>query len=288
MVFTYPNLLGITILLLLPVLGCSLTLVSDVSTPSFLVDMDMLKKAATTVGKESSKPIPLYLPKYKKIIAPYLLGNRSELIADVSSQINPEDAFDVSQYSGQQSALGYLHSSVTRARETKGESDGDEADQSSDSSETYLAELDLSINLTTPRAQLVMGINNHHVGSYYWARSAGMGASMEAPGILFRESKSDHLGNNDKAGELCWQGDGPLECNSNDGKRSEWVNFLRVGDLVQLLPECFEDDIMSFVERYQDGDSSDNCRIYGFSSKHRPLGSEPVVTCEWRAIETLT
>jgi hypothetical protein len=32
--------------------------------------------------------------------------------------------------------------------------------------------------ITIPCAQLVLGLNNHHVGSYYWARSVGAGASM--------------------------------------------------------------------------------------------------------------
>ena len=46
---------------------------------------------------------------------------------------------------------------------------------------TFLAEIDVPYGLGR-NSQLVMGINNHHVGSYYWARSVGMGASMEAPG----------------------------------------------------------------------------------------------------------
>ena len=28
---------------------------------------------------------------------------------------------------------------------------------------------------------------------------------------------------------LCWEGSGPLDCNSNDGKRSEWVNIVSQG-----------------------------------------------------------
>ena len=30
-------------------------------------------------------------------------------------------------------------------------------------------------------------------------------------------------------------------------KGSEWVNIVRVGDLVQLLPECLEESLMDFI-----------------------------------------
>jgi hypothetical protein len=111
-------------------------------------------------------------------------------------------------------------------------------------------------------AQLVLGLNNHHVGSYYWARSAGSGAAMEAPGILF-----------DTGGILRWKNPrGPMECNSNDGKRSEWANFLRKGDTVQLLPLNVEEAILSAMKS--------DC-IFGVSSEGRPLGSEPQVVCKW-------
>ncbi len=234
--------------------GASLTLVSDLPTPSFIVDMDMLRKAT------SSNYVPLYLPNYKRTIFPYSLDSDQILANSDLSTVG--DAYNVQKYDGQISALGYFHASVTRSRDEKEVGN-------------FLAQLDLGTNLGA-QAQLVMGINNHHVGSYYWARSAGMGASMEAPGISFGASENDNV-----SGVLSWQGKGPLDCNSNDGKRSEWVNFLRVGDLVQLLPTSFEDGIMSFVESFQ-GNSNDNCRVYGFSSQGRPLGSEPVVVCQWR------
>jgi hypothetical protein len=58
---------------------------------------------------------------------------------------------------------------------------------------------------------LALGLNNHYVGGYYWARSGmGAGSSMEAPGVTFCSEK----------GQLQWG-----DQNSNDGKRSEWVEF---------------------------------------------------------------
>ena len=67
---------------------------------------------------------------------------------------------------------------------------------------------------------------------------------------------------------LCWEGSGPLDCNSNDGKRSEWVNIVRVGDLVQLLPECLEESLMDFMEMKNLEDEK-VVNIYGFSSRSR-------------------
>lgn len=94
---------------------------------------------------------------------------------------------------------------------------------------------------------------------------------MEAPGVLFDMSGGDR-------GILRWERKGgPIECNSNDGKRSEWVNFLRSGDTVQLLPFDVEDAILCMTA----SKGSTDC-IFGVSSKNRPLGSEPEVVCKWR------
>jgi len=83
---------------------------------------------------------------------------------------------------------------------------------------------------------------------------------MEAPGILFQQ------------GRLQWESsEGFTACNSNDGKRSEWVKFLGSGDLVQLVPRQPEQAIQSLTTT-----------VYGVSSKGRPLGSEPAVVCEWQ------
>lgn len=95
---------------------------------------------------------------------------------------------------------------------------------------------------------------------------------MDAIGVSFGDTGSDR-------GILQWEDeDGPVACNSNDGKRSEWVNFLGVGDTVQLVPMgCSgEDSLITFLDRY-------GC-IYGISSEGRPMGSEPAVVCEWRRL----
>ena len=123
-----------------------------------------------------------------------------------------------------------------------------------------LATLDAN---TQHPSHLVLGLNNHHVGSYYWARSAGTGAAMEAPGVVLVDGK-----------HLQWQdARGPTYCNSNDGKRSEWVNFLKVGDTVQLLP----DEPSAWIADYP---------VYGVSATGRPLGSEPAVVCRYRVEES--
>ena len=70
-----------------------------------------------------------------------------------------------------QPSIGYVHTSVIRAREDVTSQDGPVA--------TFLAEIDLYPSLCANEgdlsARLVLGLNNHHVGSYYWARSAGAG-----------------------------------------------------------------------------------------------------------------
>ena len=178
---------------------------------------------------------------------------------------NPVDGFQIDTTavpvellsSTRASPFSYLHCTVTRPRE--------DADSVLDNpTSTFLAQLDLEPTTFLP-AKLVLGLNNHHVGSYYWARSAGGGAAMDAPGIIV-----------DGRGILRWQSmEGPIDCNSNDGKRSEWVNFLRNGDTVQLLPQDADAAVHQFAKLG---------RVYGVSSRGRPLGSEPEVVCTWKLI----
>jgi hypothetical protein len=86
---------------------------------------------------------------------------------------------------------------------------------------------------------------------------------MEAPGIHYKQGRLDWL-------------DDYRKCNSNDGKRSEWVAFLTKGETVQLLPR----DIEAAVRVMRNG-------IYGVSLSGRPLGSEPRVVCQYRLVESL-
>jgi len=93
---------------------------------------------------------------------------------------------------------------------------------------------------------------------------------MEAPGIAYSA----------KEGSLSWKNEGgPIESNSNDGKRSEWCNFLRIGDTVQLVPVDGQETLLRFSEHF--GKQSTEQRVFGISLKNRPLGSEPTVICEY-------
>ena len=226
-------------------------LMSELPTPSLVFDIQSMQRHVDPSKKSS--PIPrLELSNNKGVLCPCK--------AFVQTSIDPEappirlfDAYVKDPFC-------YFHTKVIRSRE-------DALKGIDDPVSTFLVEIDLTPELYgSSGAQLVLGLNNHHVGSYYWARSAGSGASMEAPGVLFDISDGERA-------ILRWRKPGgPIECNSNDGKRSEWANFLRKGDTVQLLPFNVEEAILSAVK---------TDRIFGVSSKGRPLGSEPEVICQW-------
>jgi hypothetical protein len=223
----------------------SLVLLSDLSTPAFLVDVQVLQQHLDKSDETTSSPIPpiALFDRQKKLI-PVPVGLKKGCPHHFDEKATP--VFNVLEMPG----LCYLHASVVTPREA-----------ARNQSPAFLATLDL---LPSVAAQLVLGLNNHHVISYYWARAVGGGSAMEAPGVRFDTASAT----------LQWESEqGPIACNSNDGKRSEWVNFLRVGDQVQLRPLDPEDALARFT---------DPPHIYGISSKSRPLGSEPAVVCEWR------
>jgi hypothetical protein len=214
--------------------------------------------------------------------------NNNEILNPNYNNTIVECKFDVIEG---QAAVGYIHSSVIRTR-------CDDVDDNVDDnivSTTFLAEIDATPTLCAGPAKLVLGLNNHHVGGYYWARSAGAGSSMEAPGVSFgySGSRSSSSRSSNRGGVLHWtDANGPRACNSNDGKRSEWVNFLRLGDTVQLVPTNGQESILQFVKQYGslqptlnvDDDGAlliSSARIFGISSHGRPMGSEPEVVCEW-------
>jgi hypothetical protein len=127
------------------------------------------------------------------------------------------------------------------------------------------------ISMTVAPAHLVLGLNNHHVISYYWARAAGSGAAMEAPGVVVVYDPTTK-----STAQLHWASEeGYTACNSNDGKRSEWAQYLRENDHVQLRPHDFEGTVRS--EAFHD-------HIYGITMSGRPLGSEPIVACQWKIV----
>lgn len=129
-------------------------------------------------------------------------------------------------------------------------------------------------------AFLGIGLANHHVGGYYWARGMGMGASLPAHGIYARPvgGNTDH--DDSSSVELYWKKRGPgmdaketteESSNSNDGKRSEWADFLTVGDTVQLVPENAATVLHDAPFEY----------LLGVRRIGRPLGADPIVEKVW-------
>ena len=229
-------------------------LLSDLPTPSVVIDVQAIHRLfiREDPGHSPTSIRPIRLSPNDVVLLPTDFATGFHIDESAPTFKLPEDINE---------AFCFLHCKVTRGRE--------EADPVlDDPASTFLVELDLKPRLCN-EAHLVLGLNNHHVGSYYWARSAGTGSSMDAPGIQFDCRNSDK-------GILRWDSqDGPVDCNSNDGKRSEWVNFLRPGDNVQLLPSHPEQALHKFA-----GIS----RVFGVSSSGRPLGSEPQVVCSWKLV----
>lgn len=217
-------------------------LLSDLPTPCLVLGVPLLQKHITDATTDSGASLPpLQFPSNSALLIPH--DPVSHLDIDVTAPpmpLVPDSA--------------YIHCQVTRGK-----------DHVKDPV-AFLAQLDVPTNLQDV-TQLVLGLNNHHVGSYYWARSAGAGAAMEAPGVMITSSSV-----------MQWQKEeGYIACNSNDGKRSEWVNFLRKGDMVQLL-------LLSSRVTISDKEAAiiQGLPVFGVSYKGRPLGSEPEVVCKWK------
>lgn len=252
-------------------------LLSDLPTPCFVIDTQALKRKIAIAPAVSSNASPHFMPSIR-LPASGALFHPNPLISQNIDPPHESEMVDATfPIEEGQSSIGFLHTSVTRAR--------DDATPQDEPVSTFLAEIDLDPILCGDdsdelgqRAKLVLGLNNHHVGSYYWARSAGAGASMEAPGVLFGCSPFAN-----DMGALRWIDEGgPIECNSNDGKRSEWVNFLRKGDTVQLVPMNGQEAMVRMSEKF-----GSECRLFGISSQGRPMGSEPQVVCEWKRLKTV-
>ena len=64
------------------------------------------------------------------------------------------------------------------------------------------------------------------------------------------------------------EGDLPRQEQTNDGKRSEWCEFLRAGDEVDIVPADPLAALASFGEE---------CSVVAFTRACRPPGAEPVV-----------
>lgn len=174
--------------------------------------------------------------------------------------LESEDTFD--------GAL-FVHTQVTDTSER------DEiAEMEGSGKSTTICLVDMPPDSLPSDAYLGIGLANHHVGGYYWARGMGMGASLPAHGIDFGSSPTEGRG------RLFWRKRGPgmnaketteESSNSNDGKRSEWADFLSVGDTVQLVPND-----TSRVLRESPFDVLLGVRRIG-----RPLGADPIVERIW-------
>ena len=133
--------------------GNALVLLSDLPTPSFIIDTQALYRRIGPILSDEEQGL-------SKIFAPSIRCPNNKLI--LNSSINDEKSnqiidCDFNIIEGQPS-IGYLHSSVLRGR--------DDANEDDASSTTFLAEIDLDPNLCSGDAQLVLGLNNHHVGGY--------------------------------------------------------------------------------------------------------------------------
>ena len=158
------------------------TTVSDLPTPSFLIDMDMLHKASASI---QTTPLPstssssssssstteknleitypcLSLPKYGKILVPHpqsinTAGRIDSTDNDTPTPNKSNPPYDVSNFRGR-SALGYIYASVSMSKSCP------VGKETHSRVGTFLAEIDVPYGLGR-NSQLVMGINNHHVGS---------------------------------------------------------------------------------------------------------------------------
>jgi hypothetical protein len=167
---------------------------------------------------------------------------------------------------------------------------------------------------SSPLFYLGLGLANHHIGGYYWGRSLGRGAAAAAIGVSVVPVSG--------ALQLLWArrrrvvaaeapADLPsaLATNSNDGKRSEWCDFLQRGDRVQLVPRdaavarallqltfggsssgsssssrsSSNNNINNGSRSNSDGDTGGGgVTVVGVRREGRPRGAEPIVERVWR------
>ena len=142
---------------------------------------------------------------------------------------------------------------------------------------------------------LGIGLANHLVGGYYWARGMGMGASLPAHGVWVRPSTTNTMITEDSSqikhcrrrSELYWKKRGAgtnayetteESSNSNDGKRSEWADFLQVGDTIQLVPT---DPAPILWSKPSSSSSLQFPYLVGIRRQGRPLGADPIVEKIW-------
>lgn len=225
----------------LPIPSCKIgDLLSDLPTPSLLLELSLAEKAV--VGEENDED-------------------------EAAAILDQKLANEASNWTCLDGAL-FAHTQVvdTSVRDTINQQQGS-------GSSIVIGELDVPFDQLEGGAFLGIGLANHHVGGYYWARGMGMGASLPAHGIEVRSLESSRS-------ELYWLKRGPglnaqetteESSNSNDGKRSEWADFLVSGDTIQLVPKNTS-ALLLFG-----GFST----LIGVRRIGRPLGADPIVEKVW-------
>lgn len=119
-------------------------------------------------------------------------------------------------------------------------------------------------------AYLSVGLNNAVGGdvNYFWSRSCGPGARRAAPGIGCE-------GTEDRRVDLRWLSEAEAvaagsQPQTGDGKWSEWVEFVAVGDEVDLVPL----DANGALETYGGA-------VRGVTRDEQPPGAQPLVRGAW-------
>ena len=222
-------------------------LLSDLPTPALLIELSLAESAVAVNQTSSIRALDEFLQQSAAL-------SREEITKVLDGTL-------------------FVHTAITDTSER----DRINEEQGSGKSLT-IGRVDCSVEMIPGGAFLGIGLANHHVGGYYWARGMGMGASLPAHGVEFRAHSEEHC---DGDGELYWKKRGPgldatetteESSNSNDGKRSEWADFLSVGDTVQLVP-C--DPATVFLDApFQ--------RLVGVRRIGRPLGADPIVEEVWK------
>jgi hypothetical protein len=243
--------LHVLLFLFYPPLSLGLHLLSDLTTPCVVLDVSEIQRH---FHLETNEIPPLLIPKSNDDLGKTLLHPHGISWKDEDKIVEASSPLDFSKVDSTSLSWCYWHCSVTKSR--------DDLNSPLEETDTFLVKLDfpfLDHETKTAAATLVLGLQFHHVGSYYWARAAGRGRTRDVPGIVLKENS------------LIWASpNGPTDCNTNDGKISEWVAFLRRGDTVQLRPHQLPPNLGS------------NVPVYGISWRDRPLGSEPRVVNQWK------
>ncbi|CAJ1936758.1 unnamed protein product [Cylindrotheca closterium] len=228
-------------------------LLSDLPTPSLLLELSLAEKA---------------------------VARRSDDDDDDDDEHDDDAALD--QTLANDSNLDCLEGALFVHTQVVDTSTRDAINQQQGSgSSIVIGELDVPYSSLEKGAVLGIGLANHHVGGYYWARGMGIGASLPAHGIEVRSSS------NESRSELYWLKRGPglnaqetteESSNSNDGKRSEWADFLVAGDTVQLVPKATSALLVPSSSSRAKGSFA---TLIGVRRIGRPLGADPIVEKVW-------